>query len=43
MQKGNDLARVAHISLNITLVGLFGWQAVTGMDIVQKILSRMAS
>lgn len=38
MQKGNDLARSAHITLNIALVGLFGWQAVTGMQIVQKIL-----
>lgn len=43
MQKGNDVARVAHITLNVTLVGLFGWQAVTGVEIVQKILSRMAS
>lgn len=43
MQKGNEVARVVHITLNISLIGLFGWQAVTGMDIVQKILSRMAS
>ncbi|MGF1540230.1 MAG: DUF4079 domain-containing protein [Pleurocapsa sp.] len=41
MQKGNDLARVTHISLNIVLLGLFGWQAVSGMQIVQKILDRM--
>lgn len=39
MQKGNEIARSAHITLNIVLVGLFGWQAVTGMQIVQKILS----
>lgn len=39
MQKGNDLARYTHIGLNLVLVGLFGWQAVTGMQIVQKILS----
>lgn len=39
MQKGNDIARYAHISLNIVLVGLFGWQAVTGLQIVQKLLS----
>jgi hypothetical protein len=38
MQKGNDLARYTHISLNVLLVGLFGWQAVTGMQIVQRIL-----
>jgi hypothetical protein len=38
MQKGNDIARSAHITLNVLLVGLFGWQAVTGMQIVQRIL-----
>lgn len=41
MQKGNNFARYTHIALNVTLVGLFGWQAVTGMQIVQKILSKM--
>ena len=41
MQKGNDLARYTHIVLNIVLVGLFGWQAVTGMDIVQRIISKL--
>lgn len=41
MQKGNDLARYTHIFLNVGLLGLFGWQAVTGMDIVQRIISRM--
>lgn len=39
MQKGQDWARYTHIALNVSLVGLFGWQAVTGMQIVQKILS----
>jgi Protein of unknown function (DUF4079) len=39
MQKGNDAARYTHITLNIFLVVLFGWQAVTGLQIVQKILS----
>ncbi|MGD1905463.1 MAG: DUF4079 domain-containing protein [Leptolyngbyaceae cyanobacterium] len=38
MQKGNDAARYTHITLNVVLVGLFGWQAVTGMQIVQRIL-----
>ncbi|WP_008310024.1 DUF4079 domain-containing protein [Leptolyngbya sp. PCC 6406] len=38
MQKGNDTARYTHITLNIVLVGLFGWQAVTGTQIVQRIL-----
>jgi hypothetical protein len=41
MQKGNELARYTHIVLNIVLVGLFGWQAVTGMDIVQRIISKL--
>jgi uncharacterized membrane protein len=38
MQRGNDAARYTHITLNVVLVGLFGWQAVTGMQIVQRIL-----
>jgi ATP-binding cassette subfamily F protein uup len=41
MQKGNEIARYSHIVLNIILVGLFGWQAVTGMDIVQRIISKL--
>lgn len=41
MQKGEDWARYTHIFLNIVIVGLFGWQAVTGMDIVQRIISKM--
>lgn len=43
MQKGNSLARTTHVSLNIVLLGLFGWQAITGMQIVQKILDKMVS
>jgi hypothetical protein len=42
MQKGQDWARNSHIVLNIVLVGLFVWQAVTGMQIVQRIWERMA-
>jgi len=41
MQKGNDWARYTHIFLNVGLLGLFGWQAVTGMDIVQRIINRL--
>jgi hypothetical protein len=40
MQKGNEVARFTHITLNVVLLGLFGWQAVTGMQIVQKILEQ---
>lgn len=39
MQKGNAIARATHISLNIILLGLFGWQAISGMEIVNRILS----
>jgi hypothetical protein len=42
MQKGNELARYTHITLNIVLLGLFGWQAITGMQIVQRIIEKMA-
>ncbi|EKQ70717.1 hypothetical protein OsccyDRAFT_1022 [Leptolyngbyaceae cyanobacterium JSC-12] len=41
MQKGQDWARYTHIVLNVGLLGLFGWQAVSGMDIVQRIISRL--
>jgi uncharacterized membrane protein len=41
MQKGNEFARFTHITLNVVILGLFGWQAFTGMDIVQRILSKM--
>ena len=41
MQKGQNWARFTHIGLNVVLLGLFGWQAVTGMQIVQKIISKM--
>ena len=39
MQKGNDLARYTHIAINMVLLGLFSWQAITGMQIVQRILN----
>jgi len=40
MQK-HDWVRSIHVSLNLILLGLFGWQAVTGVQIVQKIVSKM--
>ncbi|MEG3899529.1 MULTISPECIES: DUF4079 domain-containing protein [unclassified Microcoleus] len=40
MQK-HDWVRSIHILLNMILLGLFGWQAVTGVQIVQKILTSM--
>ncbi|MEM6521085.1 MAG: DUF4079 domain-containing protein [Cyanobacteria bacterium P01_C01_bin.70] len=39
MQRGNDIARSTHIALNVIMVGLFGWEAVTGMQIMQRILA----
>ena len=41
MQKGNNLARYSHISLNAILLALFSWQAITGVQIVQKIVSNL--
>ena len=41
MQKGNDLARYAHISFNAILLALFSWQAITGVQIVQKLISNL--
>ncbi|NEO39201.1 MAG: DUF4079 domain-containing protein [Moorea sp. SIOASIH] len=41
MQKGQTWARYSHIVLNVALLGLFSWQAITGMQIVQKILSKL--
>jgi Protein of unknown function (DUF4079) len=40
MQKGANWARMTHILLNFTLLGLFAWQAVTGVQIVQRILTK---
>ncbi len=41
MQKGAVWARKVHVAMNISLVALFGWQAFSGMQIVQKILDKM--
>jgi hypothetical protein len=40
MQKGANWARATHILVNFTLLGLFAWQAVTGVQIVQRILTQ---
>ena len=39
----HDWVRSIHVSLNLILLGLFGWQAVTGVQIVQKIVSQMTN
>lgn len=41
MQKGFDWARYTHIALNVTLLALFSWQAFTGIEILQRIISKM--
>lgn len=41
MQKGQGWARYTHIALNVGLVGLFGWQALTGMQIVQRLIEKL--
>lgn len=40
MQKGQDWARYTHIVLNSVLLALFSWQAVSGVQIIQNILSK---
>lgn len=39
MQHGNLVARKVHVGLNMAMMSLFLWQAVTGMQIVNKILT----
>ncbi len=41
MQKGQNWARYTHIVLNSALLALFSWQAVSGVQIIQNILSKM--
>ncbi len=41
MQKGNSVARLSHVGLNMTMLLIFAWQAFTGVEIVQKIISKM--
>jgi hypothetical protein len=42
MQAGREWARKIHVGLNMLLVTLFLWQAVTGMQIVNKLLQPAA-
>lgn len=41
MQKGVNWARYTHIGLNTVLLGLFFWQALTGVEILQRIIRNM--
>ena len=38
MQKGNDTARTIHIGANLAGIGLFGWQVVSGVPILFKVI-----
>lgn len=38
MQRGDNWARNAHLAFGISIVGVFAWQANTGMQIVGKLL-----
>ena len=37
MQRGNLIARKAHVGLNMGMLTLFLWQAVSGMEILNRI------
>jgi hypothetical protein len=43
LQKGKDWARALHVSMNGLALLLFGWQAISGIAIVEKLLSSAAS
>ncbi|OKH46503.1 hypothetical protein NIES2101_25020 [Calothrix sp. HK-06] len=40
MQKGANWARMTHILINFTILGLFTYQAISGVQIVQRIISK---
>ncbi|NET02053.1 MAG: DUF4079 domain-containing protein [Sphaerospermopsis sp. SIO1G2] len=40
MQKGANWARATHILLNFGILGLFVWQAFSGVEIVLRIISK---
>jgi hypothetical protein len=39
LRKGKDWARTLHVTINGLVLTLFGWQAITGIAIVRKLLS----
>jgi hypothetical protein len=40
MQKGNDTARTIHIGANLTGMGLFAWQLVSGLPILFSVIEK---
>jgi hypothetical protein len=43
MQRGQNWARQTHIVINISLLFLFTWQTITGLQIVQELLTSSAT
>ncbi len=41
MQKGQTWARYLHIALNLVMLTIFTWQAATGVEIVQRIITKL--
>ncbi|WP_017294711.1 DUF4079 domain-containing protein [Geminocystis herdmanii] len=41
MQKGNAFARLSHVGINMSMLLVFGWQAFTGIEILQRIISKL--
>jgi hypothetical protein len=42
MKDGQKIwARNVHVVLNVVILGVLGWQAVTGFQIVQRIVTQM--
>lgn len=40
MQRGSQMARNVHLGFSVVILGLFGWEAITGMQIVQRIIEQ---
>lgn len=40
MQRGSQMARNVHLGFSVMILGLFGWEALTGMQIVQRIIEQ---
>ena len=40
MQKVANWERMTHIILNFTILGLFAWQAFSGVEIIQRLLTK---
>lgn len=41
MQRGNMWARNVHLIIGTSILVLFGWQAITGTQVVQNIISKL--